>query len=66
MNETTIPTTISVMFTTTVDAIPTTCSACPFADCCDGRVASLTKRGGVEWTKRAMTGRPKACPLTIS
>ena len=49
-----------------IDHKPLTCSECKFADLCDGRVAKLTKRGGMQWTKMALIRRDPRCPMVIT
>ena len=58
--------TASVTITKTIPHMPLTCSECYFAGVCDGHVGKLTKRGGTEWTKLAMTKRHPHCPMTVS
>ncbi len=55
----------SVKFTQVIDSMPKSCSECPFSDACDGRVAKLTKNGGMEWTKAAVERVSRHCPMTI-
>ena len=55
----------SVTFTKTLKSIPKTCHECPFATLCDGEIAKLTKSDEVEWTKMAMTRKPKSCPMIV-
>ena len=54
-----------VTFTKELDVVPKTCHECPFAELCDGTIAHLTKSGGFEWSKLAMTKKPKNCPMVI-
>ena len=56
---------VSVTFTENIDHMPETCSKCHFADVCDGRVAKLTKNGGMEWTKTAVERVSRHCPMKI-
>ena len=56
---------MSVKFVEIVDRLPKTCSECPFSDVCDGRVAILTKQGGVEWKKSATERVSRHCPMEI-
>lgn len=48
-----------------VERVPRTCSECPFADLCDGRVARLTKGGGMQWTAAAASRRYSRCPMVV-
>lgn len=56
---------ISVTFTKDVDKVPECCSKCMFGDVCDIFLRGLTKNGGMQWTKAAMTRRHKLCPMKI-
>lgn len=58
---------IRVTFTkeTTVDEIPKTCMECPFSETCDNFLPGLSIRGGMLWSKAAMTRRHKRCPLEV-
>ena len=58
--------TVTFTFTHELDELPRSCSECPFGDVC-ASVAPfrLTKGGGVEWTKAAMTRRHKMCPMKV-
>lgn len=57
---------VSVTFTENVDRLPRRCSECHFSDLCDGRVAKLTKKGGMEWTKSAVEHISRHCPMEIA
>lgn len=59
------PITAHVTFTMQLDKVPERCCECPFADVCDGRIANLTKRDGIEWSRLAMNRKPKRCPMVI-
>ena len=48
-----------------VDEMPKTCHMCPFGDKCDQFFHGITKNGGKEWSKAAMTRRHKSCPLKV-
>lgn len=55
----------TVSFTQNIDSMPKSCSKCPFCDLCDGRVAKLTKKDGVEWTRAAVERVSHHCPMKI-
>ena len=62
----TMTATVTITESHVIDHKPLTCSECFFADLCDGRIANLSKRGGMQWTKAALTKRAKNCPMVIT
>lgn len=56
---------VSVTFTESIDSMPKSCSECRFSDICDGRVAKLTLKDGVEWSKAATQRVSHNCPMEI-
>lgn len=57
--------TISPTITKEVDALPKSCSVCPFVDVCDSFMFGITKNGGYQFTKAAQTRRHKDCTLKV-
>lgn len=56
---------VRVTFADRIDSMPKSCSECKFSDLCDGRVAKLTIKDGIQWSKAATQRVSHNCPMEI-